>query len=210
LIKKEQYKYLVRISFFIVAFVGMLSSVSAQLLDSLALDTVHTYTLVSALKQEDPSIVYKISIKKKKLTELPSEVYQFKNLQHLIVSKNKLKVFPPEMVAFKYLQILDMSSNKLEIIPKELGELIYLKELYLNQNKIVSIPPEIKYLKKLTYLDLWGNEIGVLPYEIGELSETLEEIDMRVIFMSRKEHKVIKELLPNTKIRFSKACDCGF
>lgn len=209
MIKKKPYKFLVKSSLFLVLLFAGLSS-SAQLLDSIALDTVRTFTLTSALKQEDPLTVYKLSIKKQKLAELPTEIYQFKNVQHLIVSKNKLKVFPKELVAFKYLQILDMSSNKLEKIPEELGELVYIKELYLNQNKIVSIPPEIKHLKKLKYLDLWGNEIGVLPYEIGELSETLEEIDMRVIFMSKKEHKVIKELLPNTKIRFSKACDCGF
>ena len=202
--------FLTKLTLTILLLTSTVISASAQLLDSIALDTVPTFTLQKALRQANPLTVYKLSLKKQKLSELPSEIYQFTNVQHLIVSKNKMKVFPPELVAFKYLQILDMSSNKLEIIPAELGELIYLKELYLNQNRIVSIPPEIKYLKKLKILDLWGNEIGVLPYEIGELSETLEEIDMRVIFMSRKEHKVIKELLPNTKIRFSKACDCGF
>lgn len=202
--------FLIKINLIALLIVVSVSNGFSQLLDSTALDTVPTFTLAKALRQEDPLTVYKLSIKKQKLTELPSEIYQFKNVQHLIVSKNKLKVFPPEMVAFTYLQILDMSSNKMEIIPKELGELIYLKKIYLNQNKIVSIPSEIKNLKKLKYLDLWGNEIGVLPYEIGELSETLEEIDMRVIFMSKKEHKVIKGLLPDTKIRFSKACDCGF
>jgi Leucine-rich repeat (LRR) protein len=210
LIKKKVYKHLVKVSLVLFVLLSVKSNALAQLLDSTALDTASTFTLAKALRQEDPLLVYKLSLKKLKLHELPAEIYKFKNIQHLIVSKNKIKVFPPEMIAFKYLQILDMSSNKMEIIPKELGSLIYLKEIYFNQNKIVSIPPEIKFLKELKYLDLWGNEIGVLPHEIGELSETLEEIDMRVIFMSNKEHKVIKELLPNTKIRFSKACDCGF
>jgi len=182
----------------------------AQLLDSLALDTIKTYSLEQALKQKDPLKVYKLSLKKLKLTELPPSIYQFKNVQHLVINKNKLKEFPKEITQFNYLQILDIGSNKIEIIPKEFGQLIYLKEFYANQNKIVSIPPEIKNLKKLTYLDLWGNDIGVLPYEISELKNTLKEIDMRVILMSAKEHKKIKELLPDTKIRFSKSCDCGF
>jgi Leucine-rich repeat (LRR) protein len=186
------------------------SSCFAQLLDSIALDTIKTYSLISASKLDNPMNVYKISLKKMKLTELPAEIYRYKNLQHLIISKNKLKEFPKEITQFKYLQILDIGSNKIEIIPKELGELIYLKEFYANQNKITSLPPEIRHLKKLKYLDLWGNEIGSLPYEISELENTLEEIDMRVIFMSNQEHKKIKELLPKTKIRFSKACDCGF
>jgi len=186
------------------------SACFAQLLDSLALDTAKTYSLEQALKQTDPLKVYKLSLKKKSLTELPSSIYQFKNVQHLIISKNKLKEFPKEIVQFKYLQILDISSNRIEIIPKELGQLIYLKEFYANQNKIVSIPPEIKNLKQLSYLDLWGNDIGVLPYEISELKNSLKEIDMRVILMSEKEHQIIKELLPETKIRFSKSCACGF
>ncbi len=51
---------------------------------------------------------------------------------------------------------------------------------------------------------------GFLPPEIESLSETLKEIDMRVILMSPEEHKKIKELLPQTKIHFSKSCNCGF
>ncbi|MCO6498908.1 MAG: leucine-rich repeat domain-containing protein [Vicingus serpentipes] len=193
-------------------FILLLLSFScfAQLIDCAALDTTKTYTLEQALRQKDHLGVYKLSLNKLKLTELPPEIYQFKNVQHLIISKNKLKEFPKEITQFKYLQILDISSNRIEIVPKELGELIYLKEFYANQNKIVSIPPEIKNLKQLTYLDLWGNDIGVLPHEISELKNSLKEIDMRVILMSAKEHKKIKELLPDTKIRFSKSCDCGF
>ena len=211
MIKKKHYNYLTNINQILLIVLLVLSTTSfAQLLDAAALDTVKTYSLEQALKQKDPLKVYKLSLKKLKLTELPASIYQFKNLQHLIISKNKLKEFPKEITQFNYLQILDIGSNKIEIVPKELGELIHLKEFYANQNKIVSIPPEIKNLKKLTYLDLWGNDIGSLPYEISELQNTLKEIDMRVILMSAKEHKKIKELLPETKIRFSKSCDCGF
>ncbi len=62
----------------------------------------------------------------------------------------------------------------------------------------------------MEFLDVWGNDIGFLPQEIQALSETLKEVDMRVILMSNEEHKKIKELLPNTKIHFSKSCNCGF
>jgi len=204
LINKKSYKSL--ISILLIAFT---INTNAQLLDSIALDTVPTYTLQKALKQ-DPLKVYKLNLRKKKLTELPSEIYKFKNLQVLDVRGNKLKTFPKEIATFKYLQELDISTNKIEVITKELGELIHLKKFIANSNKIVSIPPEIKHLKKLKLLDLWGNDIGALPYEISELENTLEEIDMRVILMSKTEHKKIKSLLPNTKIRFSKSCNCGF
>lgn len=201
---KKLYKFLIS-SILIVSTI----SVNAQLLDSIAIDTVPTYSLQKALKQ-DPLKVYKLSLKKMKLTELPPEIYNFKNLQVLDVKKNKLKKFPKKIVQFKYLQELDISTNKIQIVTKELGELVHLKKFIASTNKIVSIPPEIKNLKKLTFLDLWGNDIGSLPYEISELKNTLQEIDMRVILMSNAEHKKIKGLLPNTKIRFSKSCDCGF
>ncbi len=201
---RKLYKFLIS-SLLIVLTVNT----NAQLLDSIAIDTVPTYNLQKALKQ-DPLEVYKLSLKKMKLTELPPEVLEFKNLQVLNLKGNKFKTFPKEITTFTFLQELDISANKIEIITKELGELIHLKKFVANSNKIVSIPPEIKHLKKLKFLDLWGNDIGALPTEISELENTLEEIDMRVILMSPTEHKKIKVLLPNTKIRFSKACDCGF
>lgn len=199
------YKYILAGVFLFSISIG----VNAQLLDSIALDATPTYTLISALNQ-DPLKVYKLSLKKMKLTELPAEIYAFKNLQVLDVSKNKLTIFPTEIAKFNYLQELNIASNKIEIITKELGDLIYLQQFIANQNKIVAIPPEIKYLKKLKFIDLWSNDIGSFPYEIGELENSLEEIDMRVILMSDEEHQKIKELLPKTKIRFSKSCSCGF
>ena len=202
---KFLYKYILFLFIIFINYTGA----NAQLLDSIAIDTVPTYTLTSALKQ-DPLTVYKLSLKKMKLTELPSEISAFKNLQVLDLSKNKLTKFPVELAKFKYLQELNITGNKIEVVTKELGELIYLKKFLASQNKIVSLPPEIKNLKKLKFIDLWGNDIGYLPYEIGELKNSLEEIDMRVILMSEDEHKKIKELLPKTKIRCSKTCSCGF
>ncbi len=202
------YKFLIKY-LSIVLLISISLKSNAQLLDSLAFDTVPTYNLSKALKQ-DPLKVYKLSVKKMKLTELPTEIYAFKNLQLLDASGNKLKTFPAKINEFKYLQELDISNNKIEIVTKELGDLLELRKFEAGQNEIVSIPPEIKKLKKLSYINLWGNNIGSLPLEIKELENTLEFLDLRVILMSNDEHKKMKELLPNTKIKFSKACNCGF
>jgi Leucine-rich repeat (LRR) protein len=186
-----------------------LLSGKGQVLDSNALDTVKTYTLQQALKQ-DPLRVYKLNLKKSKLSELPEEVYQFKNLNVLDISKNKFKEFPKKIGTFQFLQELYISGNKIEMVTKEIGILVNLKVFEANQNGLVSLPPEIKFLKKLEFMDLWGNDIGSLPHEISELSNSLKELDMRVILMSKAEHEKIKSLLPNTKIKFSKSCNCGF
>lgn len=206
--KKRPYKYLSKINIVIILLLCSFTS-NAQVLDSFAIDTVPTYTLARALKQ-DPLKVYKLNLKKTKLSEIPEEVYQFKNLNALDISRNKLKEFPKRISEFQYLQELNISGNKIEVITKELGLLLHLKKFEANQNGLVSIPPEIKFLKKLEFIDLWGNDIGSLPYEITELQMSLKEIDMRVILMSKAEHDKIKSLLPNTKIKFSKSCNCGF
>ena len=125
MIKRKLYKCL--ISFLLIVFCN---HVNAQLLDSIAFDTVPTYTLQKALKQ-DPLKVYKLSLKKMKLSELPPEISQFKNLQMLDIKKNKFKIFPKEIVNFPYLQELNISANKIEVVTKELGTLNHLKELIL-------------------------------------------------------------------------------
>ncbi len=184
-------------------------NLKAQMLDPIALDSLPTYNLQQALEQ-DPLKVYKLSLKKMKLTELPTEVLNFKNLQYLNLQKNRLKTFPTNIKNFTHLQELNISYNNIEIIPKELGQLLHLIKFTANNNQIVSLPKEIKHLKKLKYIDIWGNDIGALPFEIQELKDNLIEIDMRVILMSKDESKKIKALLPNTKIRFSKSCNCAF
>jgi len=111
---------------------------------------------------------------------------------------------------FPYLQKLDISDNKIKTIPPEIGVLIYLKKIIANQTDIATLPAELSKLKELVYLDIWGSNVASFPDEIKQLNETLKEIDMRVIMMSDTEHKKIKELLPTTKIHFSKSCNCGF
>lgn len=204
MIKNKLYKFLIS-----ALFIGFSINAKAQLLSLAELDTSPTYTLEEAL-QQDPLTVYKLTLKKRKLTELPNEILEFKNLQFLDLQKNKLIVFPINITTFKYLQELNITANKIEIVTKELGELIHLKRFLAGSNIIVSIPREIKNLKELRVLDLWGNNIGTLPYEIQELQNNLQEIDMRQIKMNKTEHNKIQDLLPNTKIRFSEACNCGF
>lgn len=206
MIKKKSYNYLISTITILLFFVN---TTHAQLLDSIAFDTVPTYTLKQSLTK-DPLAVYKLKLTRSKLKALPEEIYQFKNLNALDISKNNFVEFPKRIKEFKYLQELDISKNEIEIVTKELGLLVNLKVFIANQNKIVSLPSEIRYLKQLEYLDLWGNDIGSLPYEIVELKNTLKEIDMRVILMSKNEHDKIKSQLPNTIIKFSKACNCGF
>jgi Leucine-rich repeat (LRR) protein len=205
MINKKLYWYFLSVVFaFLIAH-----STFAQVLDYKALDTLPEYTLEQALKK-DPLTVYRLNLKKQKLTDLPEEIAQFKNLQSLNISKNKFSHFPSIIFKFTYLQRLDVSNNKMTSIPKEIGGLIHLKRFSANETEIASLPAEISQLKELFYLDIWGTNVASFPAEIEQLKETLKEIDMRVIMMSNAEHQKIKDLLPLTKIHFSKSCNCGF
>lgn len=207
MINKKLYWYFLNM----VVFLLILNSTKAlaQVFDYKALDTIPELTLEQALKK-DPLTVYKLNLKKQKLTDLPEEIAQFKNLQSLNISKNKFSHFPMLIFKFPYLQKLDVSDNKISTIPAEIGTLVHLKKFSAYETEISTLPPEIGKLKELSVLDIWGTNVASFPDEIEQLKETLKEIDMRVIMMSNAEHQKIKDLLPLTKIHFSKSCNCGF
>lgn len=194
--------------FLMLTFALNSTNVSSQLIDIQSLDTIPELTYVQALKQ-DPLNVYKLTFRKQKLTELP-DITQFKNLQSLNISRNKLSSLPKQIFEFQYLQNLDVSDNPISTIPVEIGNLVYLRKFIANETNITGLPAEISKLKVLNYLDVWGTNVASFPDEIADLKETLKEIDMRVIMMNNSEHQKIKTLLPQTKIHFSKSCNCGF
>ena len=164
------------------------------------------FTLESALK--NPDSVFTLILKREKLKEFPEDIFKLKNLEELDLSKNKIDAIPKEISELKNLRVLNVSKNKLTRIPPEIGSLKELKKLIIYQNEIPFLPPEIGLLTDLEFLDLWGNEIGRLPVEISRLQK-LTTLDLRVIEINDDEQKVMKDLLPNTKIHFSRSCNCG-
>jgi leucine-rich repeat protein SHOC2 len=193
--------------FAIAGVVLFSTSAQAQLLDTLALDTVKTYTsLESALK--NPEQVYRLKLSKQKLQEFPMEILKLKNLNVLDLGKNRIKVVPAGIKELKYLQDVSMPKNKMVNFPLALCELVHLKRLNLSVNQIESLPKQIGQLTELTVLDLWSNNIGTYPTEMNQLT-SLKEMDLRVINLNYKEQKRISGLLPNTKIHFSPGCNCG-
>lgn len=167
--------------------------------------TVYT-DLNHALKE--PEKVVFLDLSKQKLKEIPSGVFELTNLEYLVLFKNKITEIPPDIGKLKKLRVLDISRNKIEVVPPEIGQLTELRTLILNQNMIYALPPEIGNLKNLKSLDLWGNEIDELPPEISKLQETLDYLDLRVIFMSFEKQQAIIDLLPETEIYFSNSCNC--
>lgn len=179
----------------------------AQLLDSASLAGKKVFTDIKEALQQ-PDAVYRLKLRKKKLSKFPIDIFKFKNLNELDLSHNQIVKIPAEIDTLEYLQYLNMAKNKLIMVPAEIGRLSNLKILILNNNKLQSLPSEMGQLYALRMLDIWGTEVDVLPYEISKLKHTLEKLDMRVIYMNRKQQEEILKWFPNTEVLFSKACNC--
>lgn len=184
-----------------------LADINAQTLSKKEMKKLPIYTWEQAIKLP-ANEVFRLSLKKSKLTKLPEEIYKFTNLRYLDVSGNQLKEIPVELANLKHLQYLDFSDNLLTKVPKEIGEFDSLTVLILNHNDLVTLPIEIGALKTLTELHLWGTTIVSFPSSIVLLKETLKEIDLRYVPLTRSEHKKLKKLLPLTKIAYSLKCNC--
>jgi Leucine-rich repeat (LRR) protein len=189
-----------------VVFLNSKITAQTNLLDSLALDTIKTYTSIEEASKH-PEQVIKLVLKRYKLQTIPQEVFKFTNLQYLDVSKNNILEIPDDIAILKNLQYLNLSKNKIEKLPPEIGTLHYLKNLQIGQNEIYSLPNEIGSLEQLIILDAWSNNLGTFPESLSNL-KNLKMFDLRDIIISDKEKKRIQSLLPKTKIYFANGCAC--
>ncbi|MDF2448673.1 MAG: Leucine Rich Repeat (LRR)-containing protein [Bacteroidota bacterium] len=198
------YKIVIR-TVFLVAIIFATSSLSAQLLDSLALDTLHEFqSLQEAMK--NPDAVVKLVLRKQRLKVFPKEILQMKNLQYLDLSKNSIPEIPDSIDVLSNLQYLAVSKSGLKHVTKDIGKLTNLKYLNLNQNDLESLPPQIANLEKLEILDLWSNNFENYP-SFSNL-KSLKVLDLRNILISDEVQKSITNSLPNTKVYLSPSCRC--
>lgn len=163
-------------------------------------------SLKDAIK--NPKEVKRLHLKKKRLESFPEEIFIMTNLKELILSKNRIKSIPDQIDELVNLEVLDCSNNKIERISDAIGNLENLSHLILNRNYISYLPASISNLKKIEYIDLWSNIVVELPAELIKLKDILKELDLRVNYMSEIHQNNIKELLPKTKIYFSRTCNC--
>ncbi|HKK59128.1 MAG TPA: leucine-rich repeat domain-containing protein [Salinivirga sp.] len=99
-----------------------------------------------------------------------------KNSKSLDLSNRDLEEIPPEIGELTQLEHLDLSYNYIKTVPREIGKLINLKTLLLLKNQIKALPPTIGHLKSLALLDISHNDFTTFPKEIGFLSN-LKSLD---------------------------------
>ncbi|MBP5557310.1 MAG: leucine-rich repeat domain-containing protein [Bacteroidales bacterium] len=177
-----------------------------QLLSEAELKKKPVFTSIEEAS-ESPEEVYRMKLKIK-ADSLPDELFQFTNLQELVVSHCKLSVLNARIGELTQLQRLDVSANHLVVLPESICQLKNLKDLIINRNIIAALPQNIGNMVSLEYIDAWNNPLYVLPESIAALREVLREIDIRQVELWDEELEAMEKLLPNTKIQYTSTCDC--
>jgi len=125
------------------------------------------------------------SIKKKKLEEIPKEVWELTSLKRLVIGRNNIKRIDERLSRFKNLEVLEIATNPIESLPESIGELRKLKRLILVNTKIGSLPCSIKKLESLTYFRLvsinkeFSPEVFDILKDISSL-KNLEVLELEV------------------------------
>lgn len=188
-------------------FLYVTQSLFAQtLLDSASLSQQKVYTSLTVALQ-NPDSVFILDLSKKKLKEVPQDVFKLKNLQVLNLSRNSIKELPAEISLLTNLQKLSLSNNKLKQLPASIGDLINLVYLGLNRNLIEALPKEMGKLKNLEVLEMWDNELDVVPDELKGMY-SLRVWELRGILFTDADQHRIHLLLPEARIFFSPSCNC--
>ncbi|MEZ4885557.1 MAG: leucine-rich repeat domain-containing protein [Chitinophagales bacterium] len=125
--------------------------------------------LVELIQETKDKKLTHLSLYNRGIEEVPSEIGLLTDLEELDLSENKLSVLPPEIAQLKNLKILHLDYNAFTEFPLHIEELVELKDLDLSKNKLTYIPASIGELKNLRKLILRANEINVIADEIRQL-----------------------------------------
>ena len=113
----------------------------------------------------------KLDLDGNKLTELPAEISDFRELKELWVRNIQLVDLPTSIQKLSKLEELDLNGNKLTNLPAEIGDLRELRKMWVNDNQLVGLPTTIQRLTKLKELSLVANKLKELPAEVCDLRE---------------------------------------
>jgi internalin A len=128
------------------------------------------------------------------LTDLPDELSQLSNLEHLVIASNPLQRIPevvlslasledldvssthltemnPSIARLRRLQMINCDNNPLVDLPSALSRLPQLRMLYLRACQLTDFPPVVFECTQLGYLHISKNQLVELPLELRRLSK---------------------------------------
>src|SRR5690554_906894 len=186
--------------------IGLLIIIGNISWSQIPVDELRYYSL-SELINVNPDTIYAVDLSKERLTEIPKELEQFRNLRGLKLSKNKLEHLPAFFPLFDQLQFLYLDKNKFNYFPAAIFHLSELVYLNISRNEMNSIPAGVKNLKKLKYLDVWDNRFTFIDPAFAELQQ-LQFIDFRGTTFATSFVEKWTTAFPNTVVKFDNPCNC--
>lgn len=155
----------------------------------------------------NPDTVYALSLAKNRLTELPEELWKFKNLKVLNLEKNRLNKLPDSLDYFDQIEYLNLDRNYFESVPLVISRLGNLKKLVLSRNQINVISDNLYYCSKLEEMDFYDNPIGKVEPKIYEMRQ-LKSLDIQGVMLSTKTHTEVKTKLSWVQVSMDPPCKC--
>ncbi|XP_019637297.1 PREDICTED: uncharacterized protein LOC109479750 [Branchiostoma belcheri] len=159
-------------------------------------DVQQVFQVFEALQPKVVDGLLTIDLRGRGLTSVPADVFDNRDVEHLVLSNNRLKSIPEEIgqlqklqrleldnnlltqlpqaiTTLPNLQVIDLSHNKLETLPDGFSRLKQLQHLNIQNNVFKEIPEEVCSLLQLRFLDVGDNPLKCLPDKISQLKELL-------------------------------------
>ena len=157
----------------------------------------YTYKDGLSFKTDDYVNIEILDAYKLKLSKIPNEIYNLKNLKILRIQQNNISSLPKKLLELKSLESLCLCDNNLIKVPKFLIKFKDLSELGICNNKnLKKLPDNFKELK-LTSLSIDGKLLNKYIDMICQI-KSIEELDIHGGKISKEVFKKLTSL-PNLK-----------
>ena len=133
----------------------------------------------------------------------PSQVY------HLQLRHRRLRQVPPEVWRMTNLQVLDLRGNRIAALPDSLARLTNLQRIDLSRNPLTALPDSLVRMTGLRELVLWDTYVTALPPGSECLDGTLELLDLRSCPLTLDDQTALTRMLPTVKKLWDYACNCS-
>lgn len=152
--------------------------------------------------------VYRLSLEKERLREIPAEVFALEELRELVLNRNRLTSLDGEWGQVAGLVCLRASDNQIQAIPDPILRLERLEILDLGNNELERIPLDIDDLRALRELILWSNPIAHYPASLGNM-RSLKRLDLMHNVMTAEEITAVKLWVrPEVDLILPAPCGC--
>ena len=113
--------------------------------------------------------VRRLNISNCGLTEFPTNIDQFINLESIDATQNRISRIDFRSLTFRHLRVLMLDNNQLTQLPDEISNLSSLASIFLRNNQLIDLPNGMRELHDLERLDLANNRLSALPDVISDL-----------------------------------------